>query len=330
MGHNLNFNNGKASFFGVKEKAWHGLGEIVENAPNSEEAIKLAGLDWRVIKKPAIIENGMVIPGAFATVREDTGEPLGCVGSRYTPLQNVEAFDFFDSIVGKGEAIYETAGALGKGETIFISAKLPAYIQVGSAESDLIEQYLFFLNTHDGGALQAMFTPIRPVCQNTVNLALKNFRNRITIGHKKDVAEKVKQAHKLMGIVSKLKEELELAFNVMAKKQIVDEQLKDLILRTFATPEFLNKIDDKEETSARKKANFETLISDVYAYIQASDTQQTPATKGTLFGAYSGVTGYFQNVKDYKNGGEAKLVSIMDGDAAIYGQKMFDLCKDLI
>jgi phage/plasmid-like protein (TIGR03299 family) len=327
MAHNLNFNNGKTSFMSVKEKAWHGLGQVVENAVNSEEAIKLAGLDWKVRKEPALTPGGLEIPGTFSITREDNNQPLGGVGSRYTPLQNVEAFDFFDSIVGKREAIYETAGCLGNGETIFITAKLPEYIHVGK---DVMEQYLFFMNTHDGGALSAMFTPIPVVCNNTVNLALRNNTNRIKIGHKKNVSEKVKQAHKLMGIVSQYKEEVEQIFNAMAKVRIVDAQLKDLIVNTLATQEFLNSLAKPEEVSERARTNFETLIGDVYAYANGNSSQQTDSAKGTLFGAYSAITGYFQNVKEYRNGNESKLVSIMKGDGADLGQKAFELCTALM
>src|SRR5688500_9234131 len=136
MAHNLNFNNGKHSFFSVKEKAWHGLGTIVQDVPNSEQAIELAGLNYEVGLEPVIMANsGTIIPNTFATYRKDNGVPFGTVGSQYTILQNREAFGFFDSIVGKGEAIFQTAGALGKGETIFITAKLPEYIQVGKGDN---------------------------------------------------------------------------------------------------------------------------------------------------------------------------------------------------
>jgi phage/plasmid-like protein (TIGR03299 family) len=180
MAHNLNYNEdtGKHSFFSVKEKAWHGLGQIVEQYPTSAEAIQFAGLDYEVEKRP-LFTNGLnnelagtvmgihvpktEIPTYFATVRNDNNEVLGVVGKDYEVVQNVDAFTFFDAIVGGGDGIqYETAGALGKGERIFITAKLPGYIRVGN--SDLIEQYLFLTTSHDGfGSITAAFTPIRIV-----------------------------------------------------------------------------------------------------------------------------------------------------------------------
>jgi len=133
MAHHLNYNEetGKQSFFSVKEKAWHGLGQIVEQYPNSAEAIQYAGLDYEVEKRPlftnslnndlADIDTGItipkiVVPSYFATVRNDNNAVLGVAGKDYEVVQNVDAFTFFDAIVGGGDGIqYETAGALGKG-----------------------------------------------------------------------------------------------------------------------------------------------------------------------------------------------------------------------
>ena len=158
MAHNLNYNDktGKHSFFSVKEKAWHGLGQIVQDYPTSAEAIRFAGLDYKVEKRKLftydnenqtgnpdtdIIIPEIEVPDYFATIRTDTEQVLGVVGKEYEVVQNEDAFSFFDAIVGGSEGIqYETAGVLGKGERIFITAKLPEYIKVGN--DDLIEQYL--------------------------------------------------------------------------------------------------------------------------------------------------------------------------------------------
>ena len=129
MAHNLFYNEqtGKHSFFSVKEKAWHGLGQIIENYPNSAEALKFAGLDYEVVKRPNIhrLDNGteIISDNSFYSYRPDTGAVLGDkLGSDYEVVQNTEAFAFFDAIVGGDGIQYETAGALGKGERIFITA----------------------------------------------------------------------------------------------------------------------------------------------------------------------------------------------------------------
>lgn len=177
MAHNINYNEQKNqhSFFSVKEKPWHGLGQIVADYPTSAEAIEHAGLDFAVEKRKLFTydnenQNGnpdsdiiipeVEVPGYFATMRTDTEQVLGVVGKDYEVVQNKDAFSFFDAIVGGDGIQYETAGALGKGERIFITAKLPGYIKVG--REDLIEQYLFLTTSHDGyGSITAAFTPVR-------------------------------------------------------------------------------------------------------------------------------------------------------------------------
>jgi phage/plasmid-like protein (TIGR03299 family) len=174
MGHHLNYNEqtGQHAFMSVKEKAWHGLGQIVENYPTSAEAIRYAGLDYQVEKAPNthVLPSGKTITSdnSFFTYRTDNEAILGDkLGRDYEVVQNADAFQFFDAIVGGESGIkYETAGALGKGERIFITAKLPEFIRVG--KQDLIEQYLFLTTSHDGfGSITAAFTPVRIVCNNS-------------------------------------------------------------------------------------------------------------------------------------------------------------------
>lgn len=329
MAHNLNFNKGQYSFFTVKEKAWHGLGKAVQDAPTAAQAIKLAGLDYTVELQEVKTEQGKIVPNCYAAVRTDTSVPLGVVGNRYKVLQNREAFGFFDAIVGEGAAIYETAGALGEGETVFITAKLPKTIRVG--RDDVIEQYLFLTNNHTGQEqVTVAFTPIRIVCNNTLNAALENCSMRVKIMHSGQMQGKLMEAHKFMGIVANTSKQLEQAFNVMARTPIVDQQLKDFIVATFAKPEHYNKL-----AKGEKLDQFENLISNVYAYAQFSDTQQTETTRGTVFGAYNAVTGYLQNVKKprkfrHRNPQEIVLNSILQGEIRGYAQRATKLCLQLI
>src|SRR6185312_4039210 len=159
----------------------------------------------------------------------DNHAVLGVVGKDYEIVQNVNAFEFFDAIVGCGDGIlYETAGALGKGERIFITAKLPGYIRVG--KQDMIEQYLFLTSSHDGfGSITAAFTPIRIVCNNTLNAAMRNHSNSIKIRHTERAKERLEQAHLLMGISNRLSAELESIFNHWAKVRITDPDVRKLI-----------------------------------------------------------------------------------------------------
>lgn len=341
MAHNLFYNEQteKVSFFSVKEKAWHGLGQIVEDYPTSAEAIKYAGLDYTVEKRPLFtnaLNNELTgfdpdfatskieVPSFFATVRNDNDSVLGVVGKDYEVVQNADAFQFFDAIVGGGDGIkYETAGALGKGERIFITAKLPDYIKVGKA--DLIEQYLFLTTSHDGfGSITAAFTPTRIVCNNTLNAALRNHTNAIKIRHTASANDRLKQAHTLMGISHVMAQELEELFNHWTNVRITDKEVKKLIQLAMApNKEVITNLElglvDKLSTT------YTNIVDNAYAYAMSNPTQTMETTAGTLFGAYNAITGYYQNVRNFKDG-DAKFKSIMDGTAKQRAQVAFDLC----
>ncbi len=341
MAHQLNFNQktGKNSFMSVKEKAWHGLGQIIDRYPTSSEAIQHAGLDYIVEKRPLftydtannlgsaeIITPEIEVPNFFATVRADTEQVLGVVGNDYEVVQNRDAFSFFDAIVGGGDGIlYETAGALGNGERVFITAKLPDYIRVGA--KDWIEQYLFLTTSHDGlGSITAGFTPIRIVCNNTLNAALNNHSGAIKIRHTASATDRLKQAHTLMGISSLIAGEMEDIFNQWAKVRITDTEVKKLIQIAMApNKEVLHNL--AEGKLNLLSTHYTNIVDNVYEYALGSQTQQMETTAGTVFGAYNAVTGYFQNVRSFKSD-EAKFKSIMDGTAKQRAQTAFNLCKD--
>jgi phage/plasmid-like protein (TIGR03299 family) len=331
MAHNINYNDltKKHSFFSVKVRPWHGLGQIVQDYPTSAEALKFAGLDFEVCKAPNIhrLPDGkeIISKTSFFTYRSDNGAILGDkLGRDYQIVQNTDAFSFFDEIVGGDGILYETAGALGKnGERIFITAKLPDYIRVGS--DDLIEKYLFLTTSHDGSdSITAAFTPIRICCNNTLNAALQQCSNAIKIRHTSNAQDRLKQAHKVIGISNKLSAELEQLFNHWSKVRITDSNVKKLIeLAMVPNKEVLANL--QKGLQDELSTCFVNMCDSVYEYALTSPTQQEQTTKGTLFGAYNAVTGYFQNVRNYKDD-EAKFKSIMGGTAQIKAQKAFDLC----
>lgn len=313
MAHNLEFNKEKGthSFFSANEPAWHNLGKIVTGALTSAEAIKTANLDFEVEKIPVRIKlpNGktFVSKDQFGTVRKDNSEVLGYVGNRYEILQNVQAFDFFDSIVGKGEAIYETAGVLGVGERIFITAKLPAHITIG--KNDVIDQYIFLTNTHDGkGSVTAAFTPIRIVCNNTLNAALKTMKNKVTLRHTSGVHDKLKLAHEVMGIQNMYTKEITEIFNQMAKTEANEMVYKKIIVGAMADNDKMV----KDYFEGNPSTKFKNNVNEVLEYAYGNETQKMASTNNTVYGAYNAVTGYNQNVNTYKDN-DTKMKQILEG-----------------
>jgi phage/plasmid-like protein (TIGR03299 family) len=344
MSHNIFYNEltGRHSFFSVNKIAWHSLGQNVKKYPTSAEAIQHADLGFEVAKTRLTtqgctsidvygnIVNGenIAVPDFYATMRTDTNTVFGVVGKDYEVVQNAEAFNFFDSIVGNSKDIrYETAGALGKGERIFITAKLPDYIRVGNGD-DVIEKYLFLTTAHDGsGSITAAFTPIRVVCANTLAAALRNMSNVVRIRHSKNVKQRLLEAHKVMGMSNTLSNEMEGIFNQWSKVRITDRELKKLIRLALApnkeTLQYLQQGQEDKLSTVYKNA-----CESAYIYGVSNDTQQFETTKGTLYGAYNAVTGYFQNVRKYSDD-EAKVKSLLlSGTGASRTQTAFNLCQE--
>ncbi|HEK22206.1 DUF932 domain-containing protein [Mucilaginibacter sp.] len=315
----------------VKEKIWKVIGKDIDQNATSAEAILQAGLDFEVAKHPNLHAlpsgNNIISDNSFFTYRTDTEAILGDkIGRDYEVVQNIDAFSFFDNIVGgRGGIQYETAGALGYGETIFITAKLPEQIRVG--RDDLIEQYLFLTSTHDGlGSITIAFTPVRIWCANTLNAALKNCSNQIKIRHTASAAEKLKGAHKMLGISDQLSTELEAIFNRWSRVRISDPEIKRLIqLAMVPNKETYEKIRTGKESEL--SSHYNNMVSSVFDYAMTADSQQEATTKGTLFGAYNSVTGYFQNVRNFRDD-ESKFKSIMHGTGFDRSQVAFDLCTD--
>jgi phage/plasmid-like protein (TIGR03299 family) len=179
-------------------RPWHGLGVPLDHPATSAEAIRAASLDWRVELFQACALD-LPIPRAFGVVRMDRREPIAVVGERYVPVQNTQAFEFFDHLIGEGHAVYETAGALDHGRRIWLLAKLPGEVWV--TKEDNVGKYLLLTNSHDGRSpLRALFTPIRVVCENTLRSALEGQSSGVSIRHVGDILEKAKESQRLLGI----------------------------------------------------------------------------------------------------------------------------------
>jgi phage/plasmid-like protein (TIGR03299 family) len=328
MAHNLHTNQqtGKTSFVAVGEKAWHGLGQYVNDAMTAEQAIELGGLDYEVKKKKISVAGGAVIPGYWATVRTDTNQPLGIVSDAYHVVQNREVFGFFDSIIDQGEAIYQTAGALGDGEQIFITAKLPTDILV---HGEQVENYVLLTSGHHGkkgGAIQAGFTSIRVVCNNTLQAALRQMTNKITILHFSNAKQKLETAAKIMGMTSKYTAELDQIFNRMAEVKITDKRLRQYIEEVMRpTSQVITAETLEKEYSTR----FKKTVDDIMAFANDHSTQQTDAARGTVWGAYNAISGYFGYLKNYKSQ-EEKMNDLYFKNAAKKIETGFDIALSLI
>ena len=218
------------TMFFTRVTPWHGLGTRVEEAPGSKEALVLAGLDWKVVQKPIVTEDGLPVNGFKANIRDRDSQVLGVVTNRYKVVQNEDAFAFTDKLLGEG-VTYETAGSLQDGRRTWILAKLPQrYIISG----DEITPYLVFMNSHDGtGAIKAAMTPVRVVCQNTLNLALSTAKRSWSTNHTGDIKGKLEDARNTLLYADRYMGELGKAIDQLQQIRLSDQKVYEYIDALF-------------------------------------------------------------------------------------------------
>ena len=271
---------------GAGPSPWNDLGTELTDPATARETIDSAGLNFTVVKMSLRQVKKRNHPAGFspdhwATVRTDTGDVLGIVGDNYKPIQNRDAFKFFDSLVSSNEATYETAGALGRGERIWILARLPGFIKVHG--NDIVGKYLLLSNSHDGSSLvRARLTPIRVVCNNTLTAALQG-AGEIQIRHTSRAAENMKQAQVLLGLSNALYEQLDAIFNRMALTKISDTQLLDYVKALVP--------DNDEAEDNVKPQSIRNTFLELY-----DSGQGAHLARGTLWGAFNCVTEYTDHV----------------------------------
>lgn len=286
------------TMFAVRTPPWHNLGVVLDNPPTSEEAILSAGLDWDVGLFPLNVDlNGEKIPvDGYATMRLDKtygNIPLGVVGSRYTPLQNREAFIPFDALVKDGIATYETAGSLRNGKKVWILAKVGAPLEIG--DNDKVEQYVLLSNSHDGSStVIGKITPVRVVCANTLSAALHtkaNFQNQFSIRHTKSVKDRTDSAMKMLETVQQAYDKLGKVWSKMAEIHMPEEEQLEYIMEVFP-----NKEDSKNEKRLQSKR------VEVIQLLSSGAGASLDSAMGTLWGSYNAVTEYItHSVSTRKN-----------------------------
>lgn len=214
------------TMFYTREKPWHGLGTMVAEAPESREALRLAELDWRVLQEPVYTENNELIAGYRVNVRDRDRKVLGVVTDRYKVVQNEEAFAFTDALLGEGVR-YETAGSLQEGKRVWLLARMPReFIILG----ERITPYLVFSNAHDGScAVKTALTPIRVVCNNTLNLALNTAKRSWSMIHTGNINEKIEEAKNTLFLADAYMTALGNEFENLRQKKMTEKQVMDYI-----------------------------------------------------------------------------------------------------
>ena len=363
MAHNIEIRDGKASYVenGLKARAWHRLGTVYDRPLTVKEALHGCRADYKVALQPlamitpdikremdygsvmALQINKAIVPKWMATMRLDTHDILGIVSEDYGIVQNEDAFKFIDMLVtgkmadAEHTPVIETAGVLGIGERVFVTAKFPEDIILDNKGNDRVEMYIVFTTSHDGkGAVNCLVTPVRVVCNNTLNLAMKNYSGKLSLRHSRNVmdrldlrkAENAEFAHKTLGMYDVYKNSLEAEFKHLQNIKLADQDLIRILAEVTYEDEDLNifrKSKDVFNGEIRKSA-IDRLIR--MCDVVESGIGQDSNDKRSAMWLINGITSYYQNYAHYKSE-ETKFDNIQGGTVSKKVQRAYDLVTSI-
>jgi phage/plasmid-like protein (TIGR03299 family) len=308
-------------------KPWHNEGVIVEGLMTAEACLKHAGLDWTVSKEALVTKVGSIeVPNAFGVKRSDNGNILGVVGNQYTALQNKDAFSYMDAICqDHGSAKYETAGALGLGERVWLQVAVEGDIAIkgkgGKDAGDTLQRYILMANSHDGSSpLLIATTLVRVVCQNTLTAAIKSANDLFKVRHTKSIGGKVADAREALGIINESYLELEAKIQKLSTIKVTDKAFEGYI----ASLGF-----DVDADKGKGKGQVDALKALFGGEGMGSKLE---TAKGTAWGALNAVTQYVDHDRptrvtkagSFKSEGEARLASQWFGSGLQLKEKALD------
>lgn len=357
---NIEMVNGVASFAenGKRERAWHGLGQVVNEPMFVKDALKLCHADFNVGLQKVValseelqkaMDNGefinaamlrdLLIDNTMATMRLDTNKSLGIVSDKYGIVQNEDAFKFVDMFCsGKfanrdNTPVIETCGVLGKGERIFVTAKFPKSIVLDAKRDDLVDMYVVFTTSHDGtGAVRCVCTPIRVVCNNTLNWAMKENIGRIAFRHSSKVMsrldllneENAEFAYKALNVAETyangLKESFDHLRNIKLAERDLDNIIAQVVLAPDAAKEFMQTRNIESDAIKTRGRNIFLGVKECLETGVGQEGQE----RGTAMWLLNGLTSYYQNEATERSE-EIKFDSILDGNIYKKVQKAYDL-----
>lgn len=304
MAHELEIVNGEAQMFYRGELPWHKMGRFIEpdKKLTAEEAIIMAGLNWNVETKPLFLDNGLQAP-ANAVVRSDKDAILGVVGKDYKPLQNINAFKFFDSFIESNQAQYETAGSLRDGKRVWVLAKINAQTDVVKG-NDILERYVLLSNSHDGTtAVRAGFTNIRVVCANTLAVSHSSANSRlIRVRHGRNVNENLEKIAEIMNLANREFEATLEQYKFLANREINATDLEKYIKMVMVGDK---KIENNPEAGSR-------ILNKIIPLFEKGRGNDMAEIKGTYWAAYNAISEYLQ----YEKGVDSQIRT----DSLLFGQ----------
>jgi phage/plasmid-like protein (TIGR03299 family) len=298
---------------------WHGLGTALEEADLYDwpSASRKAGLNWEVELVPLVTSDTQAQVAHRAVRRTSDSKVLGVVGPRYAPLQNKDAFAWFQPFLDAREAALHTAGSLRNGSRVWVLAKLnraPLVI----AEGDEVEKFIMLSHGHDGSlAVRCGFTPIRVVCANTLAMAHGSDASRlIRVRHTESVLENLANVREIMNLANAEFEATAEQYRRLARKSVNQADLRKYVKRVL-------KIEDGEDISARSR----NIVEEIVRLAETGRGNDLPSIRGTYWSAYNGVSEWLTYIRGRSD--DNRLNSLWFGDGALTNRRALEVALDL-
>jgi phage/plasmid-like protein (TIGR03299 family) len=324
MAHELETQNGVASFASFREPAWHNLGTVFDTEKNTKEMLVAANLNnWNVRLEDLEIPSSLVSDKQYQYVvrtnptDKSQTDVLGIVGERYVPLQNEDLFSFGDNILDGGGR-WETAGSIRGGRVVFGSLALERETVLDpNGVADVVKTYLLINTSHDGSiAIQASITPVRVVCANTLNVALNRTKKKdgvkqsFKIRHTQTAEGKITVARQALGMANSYMDEFDKMAHAMIAKEISAQDFNKIILAAYPKP-------DKDTKGAVKKwENKVDMINDIYT------GEFNGMISGNAWGAFNALTERLDWYRSARGGNSESMFAAASGfDPAINAEK---------
>ena len=280
----------------IREVPWMEVSTKVDGLMTADEALRAGQLDWDVVKRqaysatlePMIVDGEPVevptyheVPGQYGVHRDTDGRHYGWVGEGWTPVQNRDAFGFFDAVVDDGAAKYESAGSIEHGRKVFLTAKLPDTMLIGGV--DPVDMYLIMMNGHGGAmSFSAFATPVRLRCTNMLNLAMRSAKQTWRIRHTSKIEGRVAQARESLGLTWKYAETFQAQADAMINQAFTDRQFEAMVKDLFPASK------DEDADASDLDAKWSKTQAGMINLFRASDTIDD-AFRNTRWGALQAV-----------------------------------------
>ncbi len=328
MSHEVETNGTEAAFASLREPAWHGLGTVFNEEVTTAQMLELAHLDnWNVRLEPVYVQGvpaeRFAVP-SFAVVRtnpfDGEADVLSVVGQRYKVLQNEELFDF-GATLGSG-ARWETAGSIKKGRVVFGSLALERETVLDpNGVADKVNTYMLLHTSHDGSvSVQASITPVRVVCANTLNFALRSVKQSFKIRHTQTLDGKMAAAREALGLAERYMDDFDKAAQALFAVPVTDSQVEDIFATAYPKPD-----KDASKAAVTRWENKRVAVGEILF----SDT--TYAVKDTAWGVLNALTENLDWNRGVRNDNpESKLTAAsgLDSIANAERNRLFSIVKE--